>query len=267
MTHPVEQELIKATKFKGVKFTRRQDYLAALLAAIDSKLNDDAYDNLSDEAAEWHKTAVAAFESKDDIPDFEEPLEDEPEDDPEEAEDDSSEDEETAEDDEVDDEATDKEEPLNSTEAEEPEDDEAGDTEPTDEADGPAGEADDGVGDGEEEAQAPARKKAAKAKAKPVKEQDKKVTTKVAKKVIDYTKLTGARNEYGIIIGTKTHEAIKLYEKGATLKQVENAIGGRHYNILTKLAGEGHKVEKLEGGVWKLTHKGSPKGNTKKKGK
>lgn len=65
----IEAELVKATKFRG-KYDERQDYLAALLHAIDSKLNDDDYDRLSDEAVKWHHTAVKAHEAQEDIPDF-----------------------------------------------------------------------------------------------------------------------------------------------------------------------------------------------------
>ena len=66
----IEAELVKATKFRG-KYDERQDYLAALLHAIDSKLSNDDYDNLSDEAVKWHHAAVKAHETQEDIPDFE----------------------------------------------------------------------------------------------------------------------------------------------------------------------------------------------------
>jgi hypothetical protein len=254
----VEEELVKATKFKGAKFTERQDYLAALLMAIDSKLRDDDYDNLSDEAVSWHTNAVAKYEAKDEIPDFEEAEEIDPED--EEGAEENSEAEEAAEaaDEELP--LTDKRHPLHRpAPTQEPEDEEAADAEPVDEA-VEADEEPDAVA--EEEAEEPSPKPARKA-AKPAKAPKAAAPDKAARaapvkkpqKPIDYTKLTGDRDKFGVVIGTKTHEAVKMYEKGATGAQIVDALGGRHYNILTKLTEQGHRVEKLDGGVWKLTHR------------
>ncbi len=69
-----------------------------------------------------------------------------------------------------------------------------------------------------------------------------------------YEDITGEKDRYGITIGTKTHKAVLMYEKGVTCKQIEDAIGGRHRNILKQLAKAGHRVEKLGGGVFKVTH-------------
>jgi hypothetical protein len=78
----------------------------------------------------------------------------------------------------------------------------------------------------------------------------------------DYANISGKRNRFGVIDGTKTAEAIKMYVKGASSQDIMERLGGRYYNILKKLMAEGHKVEK-EGSVWKLTHKDDVK--TKKK--
>jgi hypothetical protein len=73
--------------------------------------------------------------------------------------------------------------------------------------------------------------------------------------ITPYDNLTGEKDRFGLFIGTKTQQAVALYEKGATCKQVEMELAGRHRNILKRLALDGHRVEKLEGGVYKVTHK------------
>lgn len=227
---PIEAELVKATKFKKAKYPDRQQYLSALLEAID-KLTNEAYDSLSDEAFAWHKEAVPAREAKTPIPDFTEAEETE----------DATPVEEATEHDEtgISEEQTAEAEATEEIQASVPEDG------------GHAGQQD-GSGD---------KKAATKSKGKtaaPAKE-----AKKPSKKSPDYTALTGEKDRYGIIIGTKTAEAVKMYEKGCTAAQIYEALDGRFYNILKRLTGEGHRVEKLEGGVWKLTHKD----DLKKKGK
>lgn len=69
-----------------------------------------------------------------------------------------------------------------------------------------------------------------------------------------YDKLTDERNRYGIIKGTKTDDAIKMYEKGATSAQIVEKLGSRFYNILKTLEQKGHRVERSQSGVFKLTH-------------
>jgi hypothetical protein len=73
--------------------------------------------------------------------------------------------------------------------------------------------------------------------------------------ITPYDNLTGEKDRFGLFIGTKTQQAVALYEKGATCKQVEMELAGRHRNILKRLALDGHRVEKLEGGVYKITHR------------
>jgi len=190
MSTDVETELVKVTKVKPDKYTDRQDFLAAILKAME-KLSDDDFDNLSDEAAHWHSViAVPAFVAKEEIPDF------------------------------------------NGNE-------EAEVAEPEDEtADEP---------DVEAEAEKPTKKKAAKAKGK---------TAKAPGKEPKYRELSGEKDEFGVVKGTKTSQAVAMYVKGASTNEIKEELGGRFYNILKKLKADGHKVEKLENGKWKLTHKG-----------
>lgn len=151
------------------KFNDRQDYLAALLHLIDTKLSNDDYDRLTDDAVKWHHAAVKAHESQSEIPDFMEPEEQPPE--------------------------------------------------------------------------------------SPPKRTQRPPEPVGTKKRPDYSKITGEKDRYGITIGTKTAEAIKMYEEGCSAKQILDELGGRHYNILKKLQKEGHRISKTELGVWTLTHK------------
>ncbi len=68
-----------------------------------------------------------------------------------------------------------------------------------------------------------------------------------------YNRITGKKSKFGIYEGTKTAQAVAMYERGATVREVTEAMKGRHYNILKKLAQAGHKLEKLGGGVFKIT--------------
>lgn len=80
--HPIEQELTEASEFDtDKKYKNRQDYLAALVRAVD-RIDEEVFDNLSDEAADWLSNAVKAMNKKEDIEEFEdesgpEPLSDE----------------------------------------------------------------------------------------------------------------------------------------------------------------------------------------------
>lgn len=70
-----------------------------------------------------------------------------------------------------------------------------------------------------------------------------------------YDILTGEKDRYGIIVGTKTHDAVEMYERGTSAKEILQATGGRHYNILKKLEKDGHRVVKLAKHRFRLTHK------------
>jgi hypothetical protein len=123
-------------------------------------------------------------------------------------------------------------------------------------------------GDDDEPPQKAAKRTGKKAKTEPVEESeaepedddaDEAVAPKVQKpkqsnKRTPYDDLSGEKDRYGLFYGTKTQQAVVLYEKGATCKQVEMELNGRHRNILKRLAKEGHRVEKLEGGVFRVTH-------------
>jgi hypothetical protein len=69
--------------------------------------------------------------------------------------------------------------------------------------------------------------------------------------------LTGEKDKFGVIAGTKSSEVLKMFERGAAMREVKKTIEGNdtYYNLLGKMVTAGHKVEKLAGGVWKLTHK------------
>lgn len=70
-----------------------------------------------------------------------------------------------------------------------------------------------------------------------------------------YDILTGDKDRYGVIVGTKTHDAILMYERGTSAKEILQALGGRHYNILNRLRREGHKVVKLPKHRFKVYHR------------
>jgi hypothetical protein len=221
----VEDELLKVSQFKkktkGKSFEDRQDYLASLLKVIDSNVTDDQYDNLSDEAVDWHKAAADAMNAQEEIPDFEELKGEETDSDAEETE-------------------------AEATEAGGEEDGEGGSD--NDRAEPESVESDPKPKSG-------AKGKAAKVKAPAKAPAAGKPPGKPARKSPDYTSLTGEKDRFGVVKGTKTAEAVAMYVKGVTAKQITDELGGRYYNILTRLTKEGHRVEKLADNVWKLTHK------------
>lgn len=257
MTGKLEKELIKATKFQPPKggYKDRQDELAAL-ARLGSKLPDDDFDDLSDEAGNWVNGAVKAIMAKGTIKDFTDDARKASEDDAEEAPDA-----------EVDEDA----------EEQEPEDgNDSGGSDPDDglrEADA-AAEADaESDNEAEEalEAALPVKRKAVKfnkggnprkggrPKADPekVKKSIEKLATAEELKHVKtrYDDVTGEMDRYGVMINTKTHDAVLMYEKGTTSKGLTDKLGGRFYNILRKLSEQGHLVERSPEGVFTLTHR------------
>jgi hypothetical protein len=248
MTSVIEKELTKASGFKPPKggHDDRQDHLAAL-ARLANKMTDEQFDELSDEAANWVSAAIKALNAKTEIEEFE-------------------------------DEDTDQDQ----------EPDEAGDDETAASGDDESTGADDGDGSedaaGSDEADAEAEEAAQDKKArgtKPVKGKgtgatgkkqqaaapDSKKTKEEApvKKgnlntkrttARDYTKtVSGEKDRYGLYIGTKTHDAVMMYEKGCTTAQLRDKLDGRFYNILKVLEGKGHRVERFPGGKFQITHK------------
>ncbi len=216
----------------------RQDYLEELVKAVDryaakSPKHEDAFFELSDTATRWFNQAVEANNKRQDVPEFPlngavaAPPKPEPEPDDED-EDDLQHDEDSD------------------------EDNDAGPTQqdPDDGMRHPL----DTVQDHAAEAEAEAANESAEAAAETPKPKRAK-KEKAPKAPSRYEFVTGEKDEYGIVKGTKTSEAIKLYEKGATVRQVSDALGGKYYNILGVVAGRGHKVEKGPDGVWTVTHK------------
>lgn len=234
MTGTLEKELIKATKFKPPKggFDDRQDELAALAKAA-AKLADDDFDDLSTEAADWVNDAVKAVNVKEVIEEF-------PDD--------------AGSTGEIDAEA------ARNAEADED------DAEQGSQA-GTEGSNNDAEADAAAEMEAEAANEANEAKttrrfkAPKGKIPGKKpVTRLVGEKQLQnvktrYDDVTGEKDRFGVIIGTKTHDAIKLYEKGTTSQEITEKVGGRHYNILRKLTEAGHLVERTADGIFTLTHK------------
>ncbi len=240
---PVETELVKYCKFKGTQGRDRQEYLENLVKAIDryAEKHEDAFFELSDAATMWFNQAVEATHNRQDLPDFPlngtvaappkpEPVEDE--DDPED-DDDLQHNEDGAGEDAgptQEDPDQDARLPLNMV------------------SDNP----DDEAAAAEAEAEA-ANEAVEAAAAKPKKTRAKKPKSDAVPS--RYQFVTGEKDEYGIVKGTKTSEAIKLYEQGATVRQVSDKLGGKYYNILGIVATRGHKVEKGPDGVWTVTHK------------
>ncbi len=50
------------------------------------------------------------------------------------------------------------------------------------------------------------------------------------------------RDKYGLRLGTKRAQAAAKFEKGCTMADVRKATGHTQYNLLKKLAGDGHRV-------------------------
>lgn len=227
----VERTIRKLIKFKHGEdeFRDRQDYLASLLREADKwfRKNDeseDIFNGLDDAVAEWYDAGTKQLNLKREIQDFPDLEFDESQDEESEVEEESSEDEGEAQ------EAADE---MGQAEAHVVEAEEPTEAEP------------------EEQVEQP-KPKVKKSKKKTAVEPDPR-----------YDHLSGRKNRYGIYEGTKTHDAILLYEKGATVKQVTEKIGSRFYNILKKLMADGHQVTKDENGVWTVRHKDDVNGKGK----
>jgi hypothetical protein len=229
--HKIEREIIKASNFKPrQKYSDRQDYLKSLFLAT-TKMSNDDFDELTDEAADWINSCVQIHNSKGknaDFPEFGEVGASEDDDD-------AGEDE--ASDDEADDSDDDAE--ADSDDADESVDNDEGDTD----GDEDAGDEPEAQEDEAEAEEKPAKSKAKKAALGPKKKRG------PPKHVEDAT-----LDKWGCIEGSKNSQALALFEKGATSKEVKDQLGGTYYNILGKMVKNGHKVEK-EGAIIRLTHK------------
>lgn len=225
--HEVEREIVKASGYKVQrKFSDRQDYLKSLLNSV-AKMNDDGFEALSDEAAAWANAAVEANNSRsEDIPDFDEVA-------PAEA---------AAE------EATDDAEGGEAAEdelAEEVSDPEEGTEETAHDEDGVVI---------EDEPEEKPKQKAAPAKppAKPV------VKKAAAKPKVQNKDDDVVLDKWGAMEGSMNSRALAMFEKGASMKEVKEELGGTYYNILKRAVEQGHTMEKV-GHLITLTHKDAGK--------
>lgn len=216
--HDIERELIKATGYKPArKFSDRNDYLGSILNAT-SKLSDEDFMELSDDAADWINAATASQNAKDhELPDFDEvaPPDEEGDSDSDSDAEDSS--------------------------------DEGGDDPEMDETTGEIHVAEPEVND---EPELPLPKVKHKIP-KPVKAEPK---VPAKKRPLPGRNEDVTLDKWGSIEGSKNSKALALFEKGATAKEVKDLLGGTYYNILGKAKENGHKLEK-EGSLIKLTHK------------
>lgn len=204
MTTEVEREILKASGFKKkVKdFDDRAEYLAALTRAVD-KMEDDDFNDLSQEASDWANAALEAVRDGEEVEDFEEP------------------------------------------EAEE-------EAEPEEKPAKKGGKR----AAREEEDEKPAKKRSSRDDddEKPAKRssRDKDDEKPKRKSPRDYE--NAKRDRFGLVVGSKVSDAVKLFEKGASMKTVKDKTGGPQNNVLKKLSRDGHLVEKYDG-VIKVTHK------------
>lgn len=70
-----------------------------------------------------------------------------------------------------------------------------------------------------------------------------------------YDTISGIKDRFGVVVGTKTHDAVLMYERGTTVRELAATIGGKHYNILNRLKKLGHTVVPRPEGGFKLTHR------------
>lgn len=263
MASELETSIVKISGFKAPKegYPDRQDHLAAL-ARLANKLNDKAWLRLSDEATSWVNAAIRAINAKDEIKDFDVGAELEEA----EAEEPVAEAAEADEDTLPDDEPEEQEAEV-TEEAAEPEEQEAEAEEP------PKSRMLRKKFDMPSSKYSPTRLKNREARiergkqpAMPIEKAQeiakklghKKPTSpeevRAMKKVRIYTNLTGEKDRFGVVMGTKAHDAVMMYEKGCTSIELRRALEGRFYNILRELERRGHRVERQPGGVFKLTH-------------
>lgn len=241
----VESELIRATSFKPrKKYADRQEYLKSVINAV-AKLDDDDFENLSDEAAAWCNAAIEVINTtkNGDVPDFDEingadmSAEDDAEDADDEA--DEAEDEDTEDDGDEDDTDPEDDEGESGDDEDEPEPDEDEEVEPE-----PKESASKNMSSFKKRKGPSVRSKPEKAAIKASAPKEKKAgpTRDV---MVD---------KWGCLPGSKNGEALAMFEKGATTSEVKNTIGGTFYNILKRCVEQGHQVEKT-GSMVKLTHK------------
>jgi hypothetical protein len=62
----------------------------------------------------------------------------------------------------------------------------------------------------------------------------------------------GKRDEFGFMMGSKVHKAIKLLISGKTMSDVKKAMGTTFYEALKKMGKAGHKITKHEDGTYQI---------------
>ncbi|SRR5258706_2614143 len=202
----IEQELIDAVQFvPEKKYRKRQDYLGALIRAISDDLPDSEYDKLSDEATDWCEAAVSAYKEARELPDFPNG--------------------EMHEHDAIhEDHATVGDEPNDAQEAAE--------------SDGDTG----GIAK-DDKAEAKEKKKRGRPPGKG--------KTKVAKAAKEPKEKKGRQpprgsNKWGVANSTKSDTVCRMLaqEGGTTMKDIIQATGHAHYNLVNRLARHGHMIVK-----------------------
>jgi hypothetical protein len=257
----IEKELLEVTGFKPKKNISREDYLTGIFR-LANKLSDDEFDELSADVQDWMNAAGEAVNSRESVPEFPD-VETEESDDPEDEEASSDEDEDAE------------------IEGETSDDD---DTESSD--DGDAEDAD------EDEEPAPKAKALKKAKPEVDEDEDEEISSDAGDEVEDDVDepsdtrknngkpkrgpnksplkspktpraVTSEMDKFGIQKNSKASQAVAMFEKGASMKQIKEKLGGPQNNILLRLQREGHLVERYDGLI-KVTHKDEiPKGKRK----
>ncbi len=242
----IERTLLAIIKFKDTEddYSDRQDYLAAILRSADKWFTKhdpegDVFDNLDDPVATWFDQATDQMNKKREIPDFPDLEESEEYDNNDVGEE------------EPDEEADQDEEAQDEADEQAPDPDPAGEPEgaETDPAPAPDPGSDTGADPDPRSPAAPEGGPPEPHQAKPKK------VKKPKREPTGYENITGEKDRFGVVLGTKTAKAVAMYEKAASVRNVTDALGGRHYNILVKLAKDGHLVEKLPDKVFRLTHK------------
>jgi hypothetical protein len=249
----LEQELIDASAFRMKRFAKRQDYLAALARAVEQMELDD-FDTLSNEAVDWYNAACNAVNANDDIIDFEpdeEVEEADTDDDAADSEEADGDDDEAAEGPEAEAEADEDDEPEAPEEVEPPVAPKA--------KRGKTNAAADEVPEAKPEGKKPAKEPVVTDPALIKKFREREKAKKGKKKdnlpPTRYDDISGVKNRYGYYEGTKVDEACKMFEKGASMKEVRDYLGDNYYNMLRAVRDEGHSVEKNDAGQFVLKHK------------
>ena len=61
-------------------------------------------------------------------------------------------------------------------------------------------------------------------------------------------------DKFGLVTGSKNHQAALMFERGCKMTDVTDALGGTYYNMLARLRRNGHILDKGKHGVVKITY-------------